>query len=127
MAKLFEPVRALFRATLPLSLCPVDTEVGTAEKKSISDLAASFSGKACLIVGGTRGIGKATAEVLSQAGAKVTVVGRSATGPGRAASPPMPPWRHFRARAVLLNFPNAHHAAVTWLAAGIVLYEAAFK
>ena len=78
---LFAPFRALFRATLPLTLCPRDTNCGVVEEKTIDQLADSFKGKKVLCVGGTKGIGKATADVIREAGGKVTVVGRTATPP----------------------------------------------
>lgn len=72
------PLRALFRAALPLTLCPPDAECATADKKTVEQLADANKDKHVLCVGGTRGIGKATADVIRRAGGRVTVVGRSA-------------------------------------------------
>ena len=72
------PFRALFRATLPLTLQPKDELCGVADLLSAEDLRGKFSNRPCLVVGGTKGIGKAIADVLRSAGAKVEVVGRSA-------------------------------------------------
>ena len=78
-------LRGLVRATLPLTLCKRDEVVGQVPSPSPSELCDRFRDKTVLTVGGTKGIGKAASTILSDAGAKVTVVGRSATPPGVAA------------------------------------------
>jgi len=78
---LFAPVRALFRAVLPLQMEPADDSVGAAEYLSGDQLCAAFQGKHVIIVGGTKGIGRSIADVLREAGAKVIDVGRSAAPP----------------------------------------------
>ena len=81
MSAVWAPCRALVRATLPLALTPYDAECGVAEAKKLEELAHAYKGKQVLCVGGTKGIGAATAETIRAAGGLVTVVGRSATGP----------------------------------------------
>ena len=71
----------LVRATLPLTLCPFDSECGVADAKTQKELAQTYKGKRALCVGGTKGIGKATADTIRATGGLVTVVGRSATAP----------------------------------------------
>ena len=82
MATAFAPFRALFRATLPLALEPRDELLGSAAAFDPE----AFVGKPVLVVGGTRGIGKAIADVLTAAGAKVVIVGRSAVPPAGVAA-----------------------------------------
>lgn len=79
MSAVFAPFRALVRATLPLALCPYDSDCSVAEAKTVEELMPAYSGKSVLAVGGTKGIGKATADIVRAAGGLVTVVGRSAT------------------------------------------------
>ena len=74
------PGRALVRTALPLALQPRDQTIGCAPLLDDAALADQYKGKRVLIVGGTRGIGAATARVLEAAGGEVTVVGRSAAG-----------------------------------------------
>ena len=82
METLFAPTRALMRLMLPLTLNPADNEIGAVTPMpTIDDLVPTYAGKRCLVVGGTRGIGRATAGVLRRAGAKLTVIGRSAEAP----------------------------------------------
>ena len=75
------PFRAFVRATLPAALQPRDESVGSVALLADGDLQDAFSGASVLIVGGTKGIGSAIAGTLSAAGAKVVVVGRSASPP----------------------------------------------
>jgi NAD(P)-dependent dehydrogenase (short-subunit alcohol dehydrogenase family) len=63
---------------LPLSLQPRDELTGRADLLSGDGLRAAYEGKSVLVIGGTKGIGRATADVMRTAGAKVVVVGRSA-------------------------------------------------
>jgi hypothetical protein len=60
------PVRALFRTSLPLTLYPNDVECGVADPKTAEELGPAYKGKHVLCVGGTKGIGKATSDVIVQ-------------------------------------------------------------
>jgi NAD(P)-dependent dehydrogenase (short-subunit alcohol dehydrogenase family) len=82
MSALFAPMRWLVRSSMSLTLCPYDLDCGVAEQKTIEELAHVYKGKHVLCIGGTKGIGKATADVIRAAGGSVTVVGRSAVAPG---------------------------------------------
>ena len=62
-----------------LGSCPLDATVGNVAAVSFpSELSPAYKGKRAMVVGGTRGIGSAIACTLREAGAHVTVVGRSA-------------------------------------------------
>jgi NAD(P)-dependent dehydrogenase (short-subunit alcohol dehydrogenase family) len=58
---------------------PADPLVGNVLPSSAADLRARLAGKRALVVGGTRGVGGATALALARYGANVTIVGRSPT------------------------------------------------
>ena len=76
---MFEPTRLLGRGLMRLGSCPLDETVGIAAAvSSPSELSPTYEGKRVMVVGGTRGIGRAIASTLREAGAHVTVVGRSA-------------------------------------------------
>lgn len=76
---IYAPFQAAFRATLPLALCPYDEQCGEVPPKwNVAELEPSYSGKTILVVGGTKGIGKAVADIITKAGGRVIVVGRSA-------------------------------------------------
>ena len=76
---LFKPTRLLGRGLMRLGSCPLDATVGIAAAvSSPSELSPVYEGKRVMVVGGTRGIGRAIACTLREAGAHVTVVGRSA-------------------------------------------------
>ena len=76
---MFEPTRLLGRGLMRLGSCPLDETVGIAAAvSSPSELSPTYEGKRVMVVGGTRGIGRAIASTLRGAGAHVTVVGRSA-------------------------------------------------
>ena len=55
----------------------LDEEIGFVVPATEKDMRKYFHGKKAIVVGGTRGIGAGTAVALAQAGASVTVVGRS--------------------------------------------------
>ena len=62
-----------------LGSCPLDTTVGNVTAVSApADLSPTYEGKRVMVVGGTRGIGRAIACTLREAGAHVTIIGRSA-------------------------------------------------
>ena len=76
---IYAPFQAAFRATLPLALCAYDEQCGEGEPKwNVTDLEPSYKDKTILVIGGTKGIGKAVADIIKQAGGRVIVVGRSA-------------------------------------------------
>jgi NAD(P)-dependent dehydrogenase (short-subunit alcohol dehydrogenase family) len=80
---LASPARLVFRALLRLGSQPLDRTVGNVQPvSSLESLRQAFEGRRALIVGGTRGIGKAVADTLRTCGAHVTVVGRTASGEG---------------------------------------------
>src|SRR3569832_1497574 len=58
---------------------PLDESIGVIETLSVEELRVMFQDKRVLIVGGTRGVGFGLAKAVAQAGAKVTIVGRSHT------------------------------------------------
>jgi NAD(P)-dependent dehydrogenase (short-subunit alcohol dehydrogenase family) len=57
-------------------------ECGIADQKTAEELVPAYKGKHVLCVGGTKGIGKATSDVIRAAGGIVTVIGRSVTTTG---------------------------------------------
>mmetsp|Transcript_12532 Transcript_12532/g.18404 ORF Transcript_12532/g.18404 Transcript_12532/m.18404 type:complete len:208 (+) Transcript_12532:1470-2093(+) len=72
--------KAIFRAVLPLLLTPIEHRIGKVDSVEVSKLRDQFWGKEVLVVGGTKGICDAIANVLRDlGGATVTCVGRSAT------------------------------------------------
>ena len=74
----FGPTRALFRAVIRAGSTAKDEQVGDATAvASVAELRSAYEGKRALVVGGTRGIGAAIAGTLREAGASVTIVGRS--------------------------------------------------
>ena len=76
---MFKPTRLLGRGLMRLGSCPLDATVGIAAAvSSPSELSPVYEGKRVMAVGGTRGIGRAIVCTLREAGAHVTVVGRSA-------------------------------------------------
>lgn len=78
-AALFAPTRLLFRAMVRLGSTPLDDEIGNVEAvASPSDLGAAYRGKRAIVVGGTKSIGATIVTTMQSAGAKVTVVARSA-------------------------------------------------
>lgn len=62
---------------MSLSLAPADKTIGKIPVLSQKELSNSFAGKKALLIGGTRGVGYGTALAIAQAGADVTLVGRS--------------------------------------------------
>lgn len=77
-AALFAPTRLLFRGMVRLGSCPLDEEVGNVAAVASPSELHHAKGRRAIVVGGTRGIGRAIVTTLRAAGAHVTVVGRSA-------------------------------------------------
>ena len=67
----------LFRVGSVLLSTPLDPVVGTVERAEPAELRRRLTAKSCLVIGGTKGIGRAIAITLAGAGASVTVVGRT--------------------------------------------------
>eukprot|EP00966_Prymnesium_polylepis_P024683 569272-Prymnesium_polylepis.1 len=68
----------VFRACFKMLALPLDERVGNVEPLSDEALRSAMRGRRALVVGGTRGVGRATAFALARAGAHVSVAGRSA-------------------------------------------------
>lgn len=79
-------IRPLLRQLFLLNTGPLDESIGFVPLLSTEELASHVKGKRALLIGGTRGVGYGTALALAQAGAHVTVVGRSANSGSKAVS-----------------------------------------
>eukprot|EP00808_Paulinella_micropora_P005379 g79723.t1 len=66
-----------------LNKAPRDDAIGNVPVLTPEDLTPFYKSKRCLVVGGTRGVGRGTALALAQAGAWVTVVGRNSQSGNR--------------------------------------------
>jgi len=77
LALALKPV--IFPFLLSLNLAPADDALGVIPVLTPDELANHYAGKKALLIGGTRGIGYGTALAMAQAGAGVTLVGRSET------------------------------------------------
>ncbi|KAL3783242.1 hypothetical protein HJC23_001149 [Cyclotella cryptica] len=77
-------IRPLINYFFWLKASPLDKAVGPVPVLSKEQLSSHVKGKNALLVGGTRGVGYGTALALAAAGARVTIVGRSANSGSRA-------------------------------------------
>lgn len=76
-AVLFALLPTLFRIGSVLTSTPKDPRIGDVQRVSAAELESRVAGKTALVVGGTRGIGRAIALTLASAGVNIGIVGRS--------------------------------------------------
>lgn len=78
----------VLKISLPIMMkngaSPEDVIIGTIPFLSEDQLSSKYSNKSALIIGGTRGVGFGTALAMANAGADVTIVGRSKASGNRA-------------------------------------------
>ncbi len=67
----------VFPLLLRKNLAPTDDSIGAISVLDITELSKAYNGKRALLIGGTRGVGYGTALAIAQAGADITLVGRS--------------------------------------------------
>jgi NAD(P)-dependent dehydrogenase (short-subunit alcohol dehydrogenase family) len=75
IALAFKPM--VFPLLLRKNLAPTDDSIGAISVLDITELSKAYNGKRALLIGGTRGVGYGTALAIAQAGADITLVGRS--------------------------------------------------
>lgn len=80
------PSRSLFRAVARLGSCPLDRLVGAASACDAEALRKHYAGRRALVVGGTRGIGRAIALTIADLGSRVAIVGRPSAAASRTLS-----------------------------------------